>query len=127
MQDTDKSNRHSGLLQANLTRIFNERNAQSRLQALGDLYTQDAVLYEPQNIVTGHSEISATVDALLASLPPGFSFTAAGPAVGHHGLWCMRWQAGPPEGPVAITGTDVAHAEDGRIKALYVLIDPPVE
>jgi hypothetical protein len=29
-----------------------------------------------------------------------------------------------PDGPVAITGTDVAHIEDGRIKLLYVFVDP---
>jgi hypothetical protein len=124
MQQLNPSNGELGLLQANLVRVFNERSAERRLQALHELYTPDAVLYEPQNLVTGHTAISATVDALLAGLPPGFAFTATGPAVGHHGLWCLRWQAGPPDGPVAITGTDVAQVQDGRIKTLYVLLDP---
>ena len=39
MQDPNKTNNQSGLLQANLTRVFNERDAQSRLQALADLHT----------------------------------------------------------------------------------------
>jgi SnoaL-like domain len=124
MQQLNPSNGELGLLQANLVRVFNERSAERRLQALHELYTPDAVLYEPQNLVTGYTAISATVGALLAGLPPGFAFTATGPAVGHHGLWCLRWQAGPPDGSVAITGTDVAQVQDGRIKTLYVLLDP---
>lgn len=125
MQAPHPSNDPSALLPENLTRVFNQRDATLRLQALGELYTQDAVLYEPQNLVTGHAEISATVGALLASLPPDFVFTAEGAAVGHHDLWCLHWHGGPPGGPAVITGTDVAHLKDGRISALYVLINAP--
>jgi hypothetical protein len=44
----------------------------------------------------------------LASLPPNFVFTAIGAAVGHHGVGRLRWRSGPPNGPAAVTGTDVA-------------------
>jgi hypothetical protein len=36
----------------------------------------------------------------------------------------LFWRAGPLDGPVAITGTDFAHIEDGRIKRLSVFVDP---
>ena len=112
------------LMQANVVRVFNERNPDRRRAALGELYTEDATLYDPDTVATGREAISAAVDHLLRTLPPGFVFTATGHAVGHNGAARLFWRAGPPDGPVAITGTDVAHIEDGRIKLLYVFVDP---
>ena len=64
-------------------------------------------------------------DMGLSSLPPGFAFTATGPAIGHHNLGRLRWQSGPSGGPAVVTGMDVAQFKDGQISALYVLLDPP--
>ena len=91
-------------MQANLARVFGERDADRRIAAIRDLYAEDATLFEPDSLVTGHAAINGAVTALLSRLPLGFSFTAAGPASGHHGLGRLRWQAGPPDGPVAVTG-----------------------
>jgi hypothetical protein len=82
------------------------------------------VLYEPGASATGHAAISQAVDALLSSLPPNFALAAIGPAVGHHGVGRLRWQAAPPNGPVAVTGTDVARFEGGLIQTLHVFLDP---
>jgi hypothetical protein len=112
------------LLQANLTRVFGERDAAPRIAAIRELYAEDAVLHEPDASATGHAAIGQAVDALLSSLPPTFVFTALGPAVGHHGVGRLRWQAGPPGGPVAVTGTDVARFERGLIQTLHVFLDP---
>ena len=71
-----------------------------------------------------HAAINQAVEALLSHLPPNFAFSAKGPAVGHHNIGRLRWQSGPPNGPVAVTGTDVAHFESGRIHSLYVFLDP---
>ena len=115
----------NGLLQANLKRVFGERDAEKRKAVIRELYAPDAVLYEPDDIATGHEAIAHAVDALLTSLPPSFVFTAIGPAVGHHGVGRLRWSGGPPQGPVAVTGTDVVHVEGGLIQSLHVFIDPP--
>jgi hypothetical protein len=113
------------LMQANLASVFNERDAGKRIGAIGELYAEDAVLYEPPDTAAeGHAEISDAVTRLLASLPPDFTFTATGSALGHHGIGRLRWQAGPPNGPVAINGMDVAHFRDGRIHFLHVFIEP---
>jgi ketosteroid isomerase-like protein len=112
------------LMHANMVRVFGERNADRRRAALAELYAEDATLYDPETVATGREAISAAVDALLRGLPPDFVFTAAGPAVGHNGAGRLFWRAGPPGGPVAVTGTDVAFVEDGRIKRLYVFVDP---
>jgi len=112
------------LMQANIARVFNERNSDRRRAALGELYTVNATLCDPETVATGREAISRAVDNLLRILPPDFVFTATGHAVGHNGAARLFWRAGPPDGPVAITGTDVAHIEDGRIKLLYVFVDP---
>src|ERR1700686_5273014 len=112
------------LMQSNLARVFGERDAARRTKAIAELYADDATLYEPDASATGHAAISQAVNALLSSLPPNFAFTAIGPAVGHHGVGRLRWQAGPPNGPVAVTGTDVARFEAGRIQTLHVFLDP---
>jgi len=115
---------YDGLMQANLVRVFSERDASRRLKAMAQLYAPDATLYEPDAEAKGHAAINQAVTGLLASLPPNFAFTSIGPAVGHHGIGRLRWQAGPPNGPVAVTGTDVARFEAGRIQTLHVFLDP---
>jgi hypothetical protein len=121
-----KSTDYDGLMQANLTRVFGERDASRRIKAIAELYADDAILYEPPDAsATGHAAINQAVDALLANLPANFVFTANGAAVGHHGMGRLRWRSGPPNGPAAVTGTDVAQIEGGRIKTLHVFLDPP--
>ncbi|HEX8045772.1 nuclear transport factor 2 family protein [Rhizobium sp.] len=117
---------YNGRMQANLARVFGERDTGQRLAAIRELYAEDAVLYEPDAAATGHIAINEAVTALLSSLPPNFVFTAIGPAVDHHGVGRLRWQSGPPNGPVAVTGTDVAHFEGGKIQTLHVFIDAAV-
>jgi hypothetical protein len=112
------------LMQANLARVFGERDAGRRMAAIRELYAEDAVLYEPRTSAKGHAAISGAVTALLASLPQSFVFRAAGPAVGHHGVGRLQWRSGPPDGPVAVTGMDVARFEGGLIRSLHVFLDP---
>jgi hypothetical protein len=119
-----KSIDYDGLMQANLARVFGERDASRRMKAIAELYAGDANLYEPDAAAMGHAAISQAVESLLANLPPNFVFTAIGPAVGHHGMGRLRWQSGPPNGPAAVTGTDVARFEGGRIQSLHVFLDP---
>jgi hypothetical protein len=111
-------------MQANLARVFNERDVARRMNAIAELYANDATLFEPHASAAGHDAINQAVDTLLASLPPDFVFTANGAAVGHHGVGRLRWQSGPPNGPVAVTGTDVARFDGGRIQTLHVFLDP---
>ena len=115
---------YDALMRANLARVFGERDAARRIEAIRELYAEDAVLHEPHASVSGHAAISEAVSTLLASLPPDFVFSAAGPAVGHNGLGRLNWRSGPPDGPVAVTGTDVARVEGGRIRSLHVFLDP---
>jgi hypothetical protein len=112
------------LLQGNIARVFNERDPDRRLAALDELYTENATLCDPETAATGRKAISEAIDSLHRMLPPAFTFTSAGHAVGHNGAARLFWRAGPPDGPVAVTGIDVAFIENGRIKLLYVFVDP---
>ncbi len=112
------------VMQANVVRVFSERDSDRRRAALNELYAEDAILYDPEAVAVGREEISEAVGRLLGSLPPDFVFTPFGQAVGHHGTARLFWHAGPPDGPVRTTGTDVAHIEGGRIKRIYVFVDP---
>lgn len=116
---------YDGLMRANLERVFGEGDARKRAAAIADLYAADAVLYEPDGVATGHEAIAHAVSALVASLPPGFAFTADGPAVGHHGVGRLRWRGGPAGSPTRVTGTDVVRLEGGRIQTIHVFLDPP--
>src|SRR5258708_6330149 len=52
---------YDGLMQANLTRVFGERDATRRLKAIVELYADDAVLYEPPDAAaSGHAAINQT-------------------------------------------------------------------
>jgi hypothetical protein len=115
---------YNRLMQANLMRVFNERDAGRRIVAVRELYAEDAVLYEPDASAKGHAAISEAVTALLAHVPPNVTFSAEGPAIGHHNIGRLKWRSGPPNGPVAVTGMDVAHFEQGRIHSLYVFLEP---
>jgi hypothetical protein len=113
------------LLRSNLQRVFNERDATLRAAALEELFAPDPTMYEPDAVVRGRQAISDVAGKLLEQFGPDFRFSPAGVAVGHHGFGCLRWQAGPAGGPVAVTGTDAAEIIDGRIARLWVLLDPP--
>jgi hypothetical protein len=84
----------------------------------------DAILTEPEGEFKGQAAISEAVTELLSKLPPTFSFKQLGVAIGHHGVGRSLWKAGPPNGPPAVTGMDVAHFKDGRIERLFVFLDP---
>jgi hypothetical protein len=123
-EETMESIDYDGLMQANAVRVFSERDPARRLDAIRELYTADAILTEPEGVSKGEAAISDAVAALLSKLPPAFAFTSIGAAIGHHGVGRLLWRAGPPNGPPAVTGMDVAHFKDGRIQALYVFLDP---
>ena len=116
-------NHHDELMQRNLRDVFGQRDPERRLAVIQQIYAPDATLYEPQGAFQGHAAISDAVSALWDSLPPDFSFSSMGPAVGHHGVARLRWASGPAGGPVAVTGIDVARIERQRIQSLHVFLD----
>ncbi|MGF7149687.1 hypothetical protein FHS96_003338 [Sphingomonas zeicaulis] len=119
------TNQPEQLLHANLQRVFNERDTALRDRAVAELYVAMPVMYEPDAVVEGGAAISAVAGKLLEQFGADFAFVPAAPVVAHHGLAALRWHAGPRNGPVAVTGMDVAEIVDGRIARLWVMLDPP--
>jgi hypothetical protein len=73
------------LLRANLERVFNERDADRRAAAIDELFVDEPVMYEPNDVVRGRAAIADVAGKLLEQFGPTFRFTAMGTAVGHHG------------------------------------------
>jgi hypothetical protein len=122
----DKAIDYDSLLRANARRVFSEPDPDRRLTALKELWAENGVLAENEQVVTGWEAVSGSVGALLKMLPPGATFEADGPAAGHHGLGRLRWHGVDSSGkPLGVAGTDIAFVEDGRIAKLYVILDPP--
>lgn len=113
------------LMQANLDLVFGEHDPARRIAAIRKIYLENAELHEPGRSARGHDAISQAVADVLKHLPPGFVFTAVRPASGHNGVGRLQWRAGPPGGPAAVTGTDVAQVEGGLIRTLHVFLDQP--
>lgn len=113
------------LLRSNLERVFNERDDDKRRAAIAEFFVEEPIMYEPTNIVRGREDISRVAGDLLKQFGPTFRFVPDGAAVGHHGLGHLAWHAGPEHGPVAVTGTDVAEIESGKISRLWVLLNAP--
>ena len=114
---------YDGILTANLTRVFNERDPARRLEAIRELYADDAVFYEEERSVEGHEAIARVVTELIDALPADVRFSTIRPGLGHHDLGRLQWSAGPPGGPAAVTGTDVARIQKGRIQTIHVFLD----
>jgi hypothetical protein len=122
---TGASVNYDVLMRAILTEVFNERDAVKRLAAIQRLYALDAVLNEPHASAKGHVAINDAVSALLSQLPSSFVFSARFSALGHHNIGVLKWRSGPANGPVAVTGMDIVHLQEGRIHSHFVFIDPP--
>jgi hypothetical protein len=117
---------YDAILRANAARIFSEVDLEKRSEALSELWAEDGLLIEPDKVLTGREAISGSVGELLRMLPSGTTFSPIGPAVGHHGIGRLRWQAiGSDGSPGPVSGTDIAFIEGGRISRLYVILDPP--
>ena len=114
----------SKVLQANLNRVFSERDAARRRQAIVELYAPDAILYEPEGEFAGTEAIVGAVTRLLSALPPGLAFVLQSVAE-NHDLGKLVWKGQLPDGTIVVTGTDVARVEGERIRALYVFVDGP--
>ena len=118
MQDEQPS-----ILIRNLLEVFNERDPSKRGLAIQDLYTDDAIFFEPENAFTGHAAINQQVTEVLQTLPPEALFQATGPMTSNHDVARVSWTLGVPNGPVLASGIDVGVLDGDRIAKLYLFFD----
>ncbi|MDN4984298.1 nuclear transport factor 2 family protein [Bradyrhizobium sp. WYCCWR 13022] len=110
------------ILRSNLGRVFNERDAAKRAEAVAELFIAEPIMYEPTKVIHGREAIADVAGQLLEQFGPEFAFVPNGKAVGHHGFGQLLWRAGPRGGPIVVTGADVAEVIDGRIARLWVML-----
>jgi hypothetical protein len=76
----------------------------------------------PEATTHGHEELNEGAQRLL-DRTPDFVFTAAGPVHVLRDLGYLAFNYGVAEQPPASSGYDVALVRDGRIAALYTLLN----
>ena len=113
----------STLLKRNLTDVFGENDPVRRRAAIEEIYTEDAVFYDPnKNVYRGRAEIDRIAGALRQTHPDFIYQPLAEPEeVGNGGR--IRWAEGRPGAAPEVAGTDFIIARDGRIAAVYLFFD----
>ncbi|RBY90228.1 nuclear transport factor 2 family protein [Blastococcus sp. TBT05-19] len=102
--------------------VFGERDDARRSAAAEQTYAADVSFTDPEGVVVGREAVEDKVRGLLAGAPD-FVFRAAGPAREAGDLGVLRWHFGPADQAPVVSGTDIALIRDGRISALYTLLD----
>jgi SnoaL-like domain len=113
------------LMLVNLFAVFNERDAERRLKAIADNYTEDVIWTDSDGTTHGHEAMNERAQNLLDGIPD-FVLTAAGQVHVSRDLGHLAFNLGVPEQPPAVSGYDVALVRDGRIAVLYTLVNAGV-
>ena len=109
------------LMLANLLDVFNERDADRRLQAIKRTYTDDVLFSDPDEVVTGHEAVTAKAQQILDGAP-GFVFQTSGPVYENHDMGYLAWTFGPEGAPPVVKGIDICFVENGLIAKIYTLL-----
>ena len=112
----------STLLTRNLTDVFGENDSTRRRAAIEEIFTEDAVFYEPAGVHRGRDEIDR-VAGKLRTIHGDFRYQPIGPAEELGNAGRIRWVEGRPGEAPTYAGTDFIIARDGRIAAVYLFFD----
>ena len=111
------------LLDANLHRVFGNRDAASRSAAIREVFAPDAAFIDPDETVVGWEAVEAKAAGLIDPTPESFVFAEYGPRYIDGDFGALAWSFGPAGSPVA-RGIDLITVVDGRISELRtVLVD----
>lgn len=111
------------LLERNLQDVFGEGDPARRRAAIEELYTDDCVLYVPDEVLVGREAVDTFAGALRATHPQ-FVYTHRGEPQALHDGGIVAWGSGPQGEPPAYTGLDVIVVRDDKIATLYVYLNP---
>jgi ketosteroid isomerase-like protein len=109
------------LLDANLHRVFGERDPDARRRAIDEVYAEDVVFTDPEGSVTGRDALAAKAAELLGGAPADFVFAEDGRRYVADDLAVLGWAFGPAGAPVA-HGVDILTIRDGRIAKLRTIL-----
>jgi SnoaL-like domain len=108
----------STLLTRNLNDVFGENDPVRRRKAIDELFTEDAVFYDPKGgVYRGRDEIDRIAGELRV-MHHDFRYQpiAEPEQVGNGGR--VRWTEGKPGEAPVVAGTDFIVTRDGRIAAI---------
>jgi hypothetical protein len=113
------------LLEDSLLVIWNDRDADSRLRAMKNIYAPDINFYESNTgePIIGHQAINELISKLQKEWPIEFQFQLNKPSQVNHLIQIVSWNLGPEGAQPIATGVDVAVTENGLIKSLYLFLD----
>lgn len=113
------------LLEDSLLVIWNDRNADKRLEAMKSIYAKDIHFFESNTgtAVTGHKAINELISKLQTEWPMEFRFELNKPSQVNHDVQIISWNLGPKGVAPIATGIDVAVVENDLIKTLYLFLD----
>ncbi len=101
---------------------WNEADADRRLAALQENWSEDATYADPLATASGRAEIGALIGGVHARFP-GFQFALLGAPDGHGDHVRFSWTLGPADGPAPIEGSDVVVVREGRIDDVIGFLD----
>jgi hypothetical protein len=113
----------STLLTRNLNDVFGENDLARRRKAIDEIFTEDAVFYDPKGgVYRGRDEIDR-IAGQLRVMHRDFRYQPIGEPeeVGNGGR--VRWTEGRPRDAPVVAGTDFIITRDGRIAAIYLFFD----
>lgn len=113
---------YTGLVQRFLD-IANDHDADSRLAAITEAFTEDCSYTDPTIVTEGRQALSDYLGATLAQMPPGFVFALDGKVDGHHDQVRFPWQFGPADGAKVAGGYDFFVLNKGKIQHFYGFFD----
>lgn len=94
-----------------------------RAQLIAEHWAPDVAYTDPLAEVTGHTELTALIDAVRQQFP-GCVFTPVGEPDTHHRQLRFRWGLGPAGAEPIVIGFDVlVMDDDGRIRDVYGFLD----
>lgn len=113
------------LLEESLLVIWNDRNADNRLEAMRRTYTPDIQFFESNTgeAIVGYKAINELISKLQAEWPIEFHFELNKPSQVNHATQIISWNLGPKGAAPIATGIDVAIIENDLIKSLCLFLD----
>ncbi|WP_153797009.1 hypothetical protein [Foetidibacter luteolus] len=113
------------LLEDSLLVIWNDRNADNRLEAMQRIYSPDIHFFEGNSTeaIVGYKAINELISKLQTEWPVEFEFELNKPSQVNHTTQIISWNLGPKGVEPVATGMDVAIIENDLIKSLYLFLD----
>ena len=113
------------LLEDSLLVIWNDRNAERRLEAMKTIYATDIHFFESNSgePIVGHRAINELISKLQREWPLEFVFELIKPSQVNHATQIISWTLGLQGTTPVTTGMDVAIIENDLVKSLYLFLD----